>query len=141
MRVFIRAMSFLCINHAAFVFGGRALQCLYFVQTALNSGCGSRILLRLGSVTELERPKASVSESETAPTPITYPDQDCVKGLSLFLSFGVQLDCSADYLLEGRLIDLVAFMQIDCAPCVPIQAGIENAFWVFDGSALRESEL
>jgi len=60
---------------------------------------------------------------------------------SLFLSFGVQLDCSADYLLEGRFIDLVALMQIDCAPRVALQAGIEDALWVFDGSALQESEL
>ena len=68
--------------------------------------------------------------------------QGCaIAGPSLFLSFGVQLDCSADYLLEGRFIDLVALMQIDCAPRVALQAGIEDALWVFDGSALQESEL
>jgi hypothetical protein len=61
--------------------------------------------------------------------------------LKLFLSFGVQLDCSADYLLEGRFIDLDALMQIDGAPCVAIQAGIEDTLRVFDRSALRESQL
>ena len=32
-------------------------------------------------------------------------------------------------------------MQIDCAPCVPIEAGIEDARWVYDRSALLESEF
>src|SRR6185437_4857631 len=60
---------------------------------------------------------------------------------ALFLSFGIQTDGGADQLLEGSFVDLVAFMQIDGAPRVPLQAGIEEAPPVFDRSTLEESEL
>lgn len=47
----------------------------------------------------------------SVPTPMIYPDQGCaIAGPSLFLSFGVQPDCSEKYLLEGRFIDVVAFI-------------------------------
>jgi chromate transport protein ChrA len=33
--------------------------------------------------------------------------------------------CSADEILQGRLIDLVAFVDVDGAPGIPVEAGVE----------------
>ena len=57
------------------------------------------------------------------------------------LPFAFSLTAARDQLLEGRFIKLVAFAQIDGAPGVPAEAGIEHASRVFDERAAREREL
>jgi len=50
-------------------------------------------------------------------------------GLRLELLLGLALEierhCSADEILQGRLIDLVAFVDVDGAPDIPVEAGVE----------------
>ena len=45
--------------------------------------------------------------------------------LWLAFAFEVEGDCGPDEIFQGRLIDLVAFVDVDGAPNVPIQAGVE----------------
>lgn len=49
--------------------------------------------------------------------------------LRLALARGLALEikrhCSADELLQGRLIDLFAFVDVDGPPHIPVQAGVE----------------
>ncbi len=51
-------------------------------------------------------------------------------GLRLKLWFALALEierhCSADEILQGRLIDLVAFVDVDGAPDIPVEAGVEQ---------------
>jgi len=37
----------------------------------------------------------------------------------------VERDCSADEILQGRLIDLLAFVDVDGATGIPVEAGVE----------------
>ena len=46
-------------------------------------------------------------------------------GLLLALALEVERHCSADEILQGRLIDLVAFADVDGAPDIPVEAGVE----------------
>ena len=48
-------------------------------------------------------------------------------GLRLALGFEVEIErhCGADEILQGRLIDLVAFMDVDGASDIPVEAGVE----------------
>src|SRR6266568_1746962 len=46
-------------------------------------------------------------------------------GLRLALALEIERHCSADQILQGRLIDLVAFVDIDGAPGIPVEAGVE----------------
>ncbi len=48
-------------------------------------------------------------------------------GSSPWLRLGLRIErhCSADEILQGRLIDLVAFVDVDGAPDIPVQAGVE----------------
>ena len=54
---------------------------------------------------------------------------------------GVGRHRGADELLEGSFVDLFPFAEIDRAPRVPFQAGIEELLRVFDGGSAREGEL
>src|SRR6202035_4129657 len=54
---------------------------------------------------------------------------------------GVDRHRGADELLEGSLVDLLPFAEIDRAPRAPFQAGIEELLRVFDGGSAREREL
>ena len=45
--------------------------------------------------------------------------------LALALEIEVERHCSADEILQGRLIDLVAFVDVDGAPGIPVEAGVE----------------
>ena len=47
-------------------------------------------------------------------------------GLRLALALEIERHCSADEILQGRLIDLVAFMDVDGAPGIPVEAGVEQ---------------
>jgi len=46
-------------------------------------------------------------------------------GLRLALALEIERHCSADEILEGRLIHLVAFVDVDGAPDIPVEAGVE----------------
>jgi hypothetical protein len=43
----------------------------------------------------------------------------------LALALEIERHCSADEILQGRLIDLVAFVDVDGAPDIPVEAGVE----------------
>src|SRR5207245_7022938 len=45
-------------------------------------------------------------------------------GLRLVLALEIERHCSADEILQGRLIDLVAFVDVDGAPDIPVEAGV-----------------
>jgi len=48
-------------------------------------------------------------------------------GLRLGLTFALEIErhCSADEILQGRLVDLVAFVDVYGAPDIPVKAGVE----------------
>ena len=46
-------------------------------------------------------------------------------GLRFALALEIERHCSADEILQGRLIDLVAFVDVDGAPDIPVEAGVE----------------
>jgi len=48
-------------------------------------------------------------------------------GLRLALALQIKRRCSADQILQARLINLVALMEIDGAPGVAFKAGVEQA--------------
>ena len=43
-------------------------------------------------------------------------------GLRLALALEIERHCSADEILQGRLIDLVVFVDVDGAPDIPVEA-------------------
>src|SRR6266446_7261519 len=45
--------------------------------------------------------------------------------LALALEMEVERHCSADEILQGQLIDLFAFVDVDGAPDIPLEAGVE----------------
>lgn len=46
--------------------------------------------------------------------------------LGLELALEIERHRSADEILQGRLIDLVAFVDVDSAPDIPLEAGVEQ---------------
>jgi hypothetical protein len=46
-------------------------------------------------------------------------------GLRLALALEIERHCSPDEILQRRLIDLVAFVNVDGAPDIPVEAGVE----------------
>jgi hypothetical protein len=46
-------------------------------------------------------------------------------GLRLALAHEIERHCGADEILQGRLIDLAAFVDVDGAPGIPVEAGVE----------------
>jgi hypothetical protein len=46
-------------------------------------------------------------------------------GLGLRLGLEIERDGSADEILQGRLIDVVAFVDVDGAPDIAFEAGVE----------------
>jgi len=53
------------------------------------------------------------------------PVAACSPALRLALAPEIERHCSADKILQGRLIDLVAFVDVDGAPGIPLEAGVE----------------
>src|SRR5215468_827498 len=47
-------------------------------------------------------------------------------GLRFVLALEIERHGSADEILQGRLINLVAFMDVDGAPDIPVEAGVEE---------------
>ena len=48
-------------------------------------------------------------------------------GLRLVLALEIERYCSADEILQGRLINLVTFADVDSASDIPVEAGVEEA--------------
>jgi hypothetical protein len=48
-------------------------------------------------------------------------------GLRFGLTFALEVErhCSEDEILQRRIIDLVAFVDVDGAPDIPVEAGVE----------------
>ena len=46
-------------------------------------------------------------------------------GLRLALALEIERHCSEDEILQGCLIDLVAFVDVDGAPDISVEAGVE----------------
>jgi hypothetical protein len=46
-------------------------------------------------------------------------------GLRFTLALDIERHCSADEILQGRLIDPFAFVNVDSAPDIPLEAGVE----------------
>src|SRR5678810_1268655 len=53
----------------------------------------------------------------------------------------VQRRCVAAKGLEGLLIDLVSLMEVNGAPRVPFEAGVEEICWILERGSLGEGEL
>ena len=47
-------------------------------------------------------------------------------GLLLVLALEIERHCSADEILQGRLIDLVAFVHVDGAPDIPAEVELNR---------------
>src|SRR5262249_56538078 len=64
-------------------------------------------------------------------------------GYRLSCAFRMEIEryCSADQTLQGRLINLVAFVDVDGAPDVPFETGVEYAGRVFQCSSLGKCHL
>ena len=56
------------------------------------------------------------------------------------LALEIERHGSADQILQGRLIDLVAFVEVDGAPDIPFEAGVEEAFRVLKRSPPGEGQ-
>src|SRR5262249_30179525 len=62
-------------------------------------------------------------------------------GLRLTLAHEIERHCRADEFLQGRLVDLLAFVDVDGAPDIPVEAGVEQAGRVLQRSALGKGQL
>jgi hypothetical protein len=48
-----------------------------------------------------------------------------IENLLHTLALEIERHCSADEIFQGRLIDLVAFVDVDGAPNIPVEAGVD----------------
>ena len=62
-------------------------------------------------------------------------------GLRLALAREIERHGGADEILQGRLVDLVAFVDVDGAPDVALEAGVEETGRVLQRSSLGEGQL
>src|SRR5215813_4488345 len=62
-------------------------------------------------------------------------------GLRLGLAFDIQRHSGADEILQCRLIELFALVDIDGAPDVPLEAGVKQAGRVLQHSAFGKGHL
>ena len=68
---------------------------------------------------------ATIRESSKSAMKLVGPLAARSPGLRLALALEIERHCSADEILQGRLIDLVAFVDVDGAPDIPVEAGVE----------------
>src|SRR5882762_9129782 len=61
--------------------------------------------------------------------------------LTLALEMEIERHCSTDELLQGRFIDRVAFVDVDGAPDIPVEAGVEETCRVLQRSSLGKCHL
>jgi hypothetical protein len=63
------------------------------------------------------------------------------RALRLALALEIERHCCADEILQGRLIDLVAFVDVDGAPDIALEAGVEKTGRVLQGRSLGKCHL
>src|SRR5947209_999466 len=83
--------------------------------------------------------------------PINYTEQLCQKAegsLECSLAFrgllsarSIESDGRADERLERVRVNLLTLVNVDGAPCVPVEAGVEELGRIFQGGALEEGQL
>src|SRR5262249_24554420 len=81
-----------------------------------------------------------------ADSPANQPRLVCPLGFRsparrLVLARDIKRHCSADEILQGRLIDLVAFVDVDGAPCISVKTGVEETGWILQRCAVEEGKL
>ena len=69
--------------------------------------------------------KPKVRSARAAVTSLVGPLAARSWGLRLALGLEIERHCRADEVLQGRLIDLLAFVDVDGAPDIPFEAGVE----------------
>ncbi len=57
-------------------------------------------------------------------------------GLRLVVALEIERHCSADEILQGRLIDLVAFVDVDGAPDIPVELELNRPEGSFNAAPL-----
>src|SRR5260370_14602451 len=62
-------------------------------------------------------------------------------GLRFILALEIERHCSADEIFQGRRIDLVAFVDVDGAPDIPVEAGVKQTCSVLQRSSLGKCHL
>src|SRR5215208_1858107 len=98
-----------------------------------NSGSGGLIsvehvrlaCLRIGSESQQYDRTEYLLMQPRPPMKLVGPLAARTAGLRLALALEVERHCSADEILQRRLIDLVAFVDVDGAPRIPFEAGVE----------------
>ena len=65
------------------------------------------------------------------------------RGPELPLAFALKIErySSADKILQGLFIHVVAFMDVDSAPGIPVEAGVEKAARVLQRSSFRKRQF
>src|SRR5437773_1376614 len=89
---------------------------------------------------------SSGSSSSRGPPRTTRDSRGAGAGLRLLhgalsARCGVGRHGGADQSLEGSLVDLLPFAEVDRTPRAPFQAGIEELLRVLDGGSAKEGEL
>jgi hypothetical protein len=75
-----------------------------------------------------QAPKALPLWEEIWPGPamkLIGPLAACSPGLRLVLALEIECHCGADEILQGRRIEFVAFVNVDGAPGIPVEARVE----------------
>src|SRR5262249_37691031 len=65
----------------------------------------------------------------------------CAPGLRLALEMKIERNSSADEILQSYLIDLFAFADVDGAPDIPIEAGVEQTCGVLQSGSLGKGHF
>src|SRR5207245_2260694 len=62
-------------------------------------------------------------------------------GLRLALALEIERHCSANEILQGSLIDRVAVVDVDGAPDIPVEAGVEETCRILQRNSLGKCHL
>ena len=90
--------------------------------SAASSGIDAEVL----GVRSRRRSSSPMGEIRPAPAMrLVGPLAARSPGLRLAFDHEIERHCSADEILQGRLIDLVAFVDVNGAPDTPVEAGVE----------------
>jgi hypothetical protein len=69
------------------------------------------------------------------------PEVPASSALGLVAALEIERHGGADETLQGRLIDLVVFVDVDGAPDIALEAGVEQASWVWQRRSLGKGHL
>src|SRR5262249_60435023 len=79
--------------------------------------------------------------SRPTPTPLPGGLAACALRLRRALALQIQRHGRADQLLQRRLVQLLALADVDGAPRVPLEAGVEQTRGILQRCALRKGHL